>query len=123
MSVSATIAGLRPELWRKQLFADVRDNLYVERFMGTTEQSMIQEMEDLKANAGTNISFGLGMKLSGNGITGDSTLEGNEEATQDYDEDVAVDQLRHAVRLTGNMEEQKSAYEMRTKAKNRLADW
>jgi len=123
MTKSASIAGLRPELWRKALFADVRDLIYMERFMGTTEQDMIMEMEDLKAAKGSKINFGLGMKLSGDGVTGDDTLEGSEEATADYEEEVSVDQLRHAVRLTGNMDEKKSAYEMRTKAKNRLADW
>lgn len=123
MTLSASIAGLRPELWRKQLFADVRDNLYMTRFIGETEQSMIQELEDLKKEAGSNISFGLGMKLSAAGTTGDSTLEGSEEAMTDYDEDVAIDQLRHAVRLTGQMDEKKNAYNMRESAKNRLADW
>ena len=123
MGLSLTAAGLRPELWRKQLFADVRDNLYMERFMGSSEQSMIQELEDLKAKAGTNVSFGLGMKLSGSGTTGDDELEGNEEIMTDYDEDLAVDQLRHAVRLKGEMDEKKSAYNMRTSAKARLSDW
>lgn len=123
MTLSASNAALLPELWRKALFADVRDNLYMSRFFGTTEQSMIQEFEDLKKEAGSNISFGLGMKLSGTGITGDSTLEGQEEAMTDYDEDVAIDQLRHAVRLTGRMDEKKNAYAMRTSAKNRLSDW
>lgn len=123
MTVSVTIAGLRPELWRKALFADVRDLLYMEKFMGTTEQDMIMEMEDLKAVAGAKINYGLGMKLSGTGITGDSTLEGNEEATADYEEEIEIDQLRHAVLLTGSMDEKKSAYKMREKAKNRLADW
>lgn len=123
MTLSASNSALRPELWRKQLFADVRDNLYITRFVGSSEQSMIQELEDLKKEAGSNISFGLGMKLSGSGITGDSTLEGNEEAMTDYDEDVAIDQLRHAVRLTGKMDEKKNAYDMRMSAKNRLADW
>jgi len=123
MAVSLSASALRPELWRKQLFADVRDNLYATRFMGSTEQSMIQEIEDLKATPGTNVSVGLGMKLSGTGVTGDSELEGNEEAMTDYDEDVAIDQLRHAVRLTGSMDEKKNAYNMRTSAKNRLADW
>lgn len=123
MANSTTIAGLRPELWRKQLFADVRDNLFMTRFMGSSAQSMIQELEDLSKGPGTNVSFGLGMKLSGDGITGDNELEGNEEATVDYDEDLAIDQLRHAVRLKGNMEEKKSAYNMRTDAKSRLSDW
>ncbi len=123
MTLSASIAGLRPELWRKQVFADARDNLYMTRFIGDSEQSMIQELEDLRKEAGSNISFGLGMKLSGAGITGDSTLEGFEEQMTDYDEDVAIDQLRHAVRLTGRMDEKKNAYNMRVSAKNRLADW
>ena len=123
MALTVSASALRPELWRKQLFADVRDNLYATRFMGTTEQSMIQEVEDLKAAAGTNVSVGLGMKLSGTGVTGDDELEGNEEAMADYDEDVAIDQLRHAVRLKGTMDEKKNAYNMRTSAKNRLADW
>lgn len=123
MTLSASIAGLQPELWRKQLFADVRDNLYMTRFIGSSEQSMIQELEDLKKEAGSNISFGLGMKLSGAGITGDTALEGSEEAMQDYDEDVAINQLRNAVRLTGRMDEKKNAYNMRVSAKDRLADW
>lgn len=93
------------------------------RFIGTSEQSMVQELEDFRKEKGSNISFGLGTKLSGAGITGDSTLEASEEAMVDYDEDVVIDQLRHAVRLTGRMDEQKNAYDMRTSAKNRLADW
>lgn len=123
MSLSASIAGLRQELWRKSLFADVRDNLYMSRFMGESEQSMIQELTDLKANKGFKINFGLGIKLSGAGITGDSTLEGSEEAMTDYEEEVEIDQIRWAVRLTGQMDEKKNAYDMRVSAKNRLADW
>lgn len=123
MAASVSNAALRPELWRKALFADVRDNLYMTRFIGSTEQDMIQELEDLTAQKGTNISFGLGMKLSGAGITGDSTLEGSEEAMTDYDEDVAVNQLRHGVLLTGKFDEKRNVYDMRMSAKNRLADW
>ena len=120
---SQTIANLRKTLWRKQLFADVQDELYMTRFIGSSEKDMIQEFEDFKKDKGSSITFGLGMKLSGDGITGDSELEGNEEAMTDYDESVAIDQLRHAVRLTGRMDEKKSAYEMRMSAKSRLATW
>lgn len=123
MTVSASISGLRVQLWRKALFADVRDMLFMTRFIGTSEQDMIQELEDLKAAKGSRINYGLGMKLSGADITGDSTLEGQEEAMTDYDTNLLVDQLRHAVRLTGQMDEKKNAYDMRTSAKGRLADW
>lgn len=123
MANSQTIAGLRQEFWRKSLFADVRDELYMKRFMGSSERNMIHEMEDLSTQAGKNISFGLGMKLSGAGVTGDDELEGQEEALDDYDEDIAVDQLRHGVRLKGRMDEKQSAHDMRTRAKVGLTDW
>ena len=83
MAASASNSALRPELWRKALFADVRDNLYMTRFIGSPEQSMIQELEDLKKEKGTSISFGLGMKLTAAGTTGDSALEGSEETMTD----------------------------------------
>ena len=123
MAVSASIAGLRQELWRKRLFADVRDELYMTRFIGTSERDMVQELTDLSAQKGFKINFGLGMKLSGAGITGDSTLEASEEAMTDYEEEIQIDQLRHAVKLTGKMDEKQSAYEMRSSAKERLTDW
>lgn len=123
MAASSSNSALQPALWRKKLFADVRDNLYMTRFIGESAQSMIQEMNDYMKEKGQNISFGLGIKLSASGVTGDNTLESNEEAMTDYDEDVAIDQLRHGVLLTGRMDEQKNVYDMRMSAKNRLADW
>ena len=59
----------------------------------------------------------------GSGVTGDDELEGQEEAISSYNETVAVDQLRHAIRLTGALDEQENAYDMRTDAKNKLRDW
>ncbi len=123
MATSTTISALRKTLWRKALFADVQDTLYMSRFIGTSEQSVIQEIEDFKKEAGDTITFGLGMKLSGDGIEGDDELEGNEEALTDYSETMSINQLRHAVRLKGKMDEKKSAYNMRTRAKNALATW
>ncbi len=123
MAATASISALRPQLWRKQLFADVRDNVYMTRFVGTSEQDMIQELEDLSATPGTLINIGLGAKLSGAGINGDSTLEANEEAMTDYATSVSINQKRHGVLLTGQFDEQRNMYDMRMSAKNRLADW
>ena len=123
MANTQSLSALRVELWRKKLFADVRDDLWATRFMGRTEQSMIQELEDLKKDKGSKINFGLGIKLSGDGTEGDAELEGNEESMTDYEEEVEIDQLRHAVRLKGKMDEKKNAYNMRSSAKGRLQDW
>jgi N4-gp56 family major capsid protein len=63
------------------------------------------------------------MRLVGEGVTGDNMLEGNEEALQFYDCQVKVDQIRHAVRLKGRMEEQKTSLNLRTAAKDSLKTW
>ncbi len=123
MARTLSAAALRPELWRKAMFVDARDKLFMKKFMGRNEDSMVQEVEDLKKKKGSNVSVGLAMKLSGTGVTGDNELEGREESMTDYDEDLTIDQLRHAVRLTGEMDEKKNAYDLRTSAKNRLSTW
>lgn len=69
------------------------------------------------------ITIPLTAKLTGNGITGDSELEGNEEAINAYSDQVAIDQIRAAVRLKGKLDEQKNVYNMRQDAKNKLAIW
>lgn len=120
---SLSISALRRQVWRMKLFADVRDDLYMQRFIGKDARSMVQELTDLKKGKGDTINFGLGMKLSGTGTEGDDELENNEETLTDYSESLAINQLRHGVRLTGEMDEQKNCYDMRMRAKTALQDW
>ena len=121
MANTVSIDGLRPELWQKELFKDVMDNLYFSKFMGEGSENIIQVMTDLKKSKGDVITVPLTTKLSGDGITGDSELEGKEEAISAYAEQVAIDQWRTAVRLTGKLDEQKNVYDMRQDAKNKLS--
>ena len=122
MNTESTSA-LRAQLWYKELFADVSKALFVTKLASTSPTSAIQICEDLKKQAGDRITFGLSTKLSGTGVTGDSELEGNEEAIDSYSEGLIVDQLRHAVRLKGKMDEKKVAYKMREDAKAKLKIW
>jgi N4-gp56 family major capsid protein len=63
------------------------------------------------------------MQLSGAGIQGDSTLEGNEEALVTYTDDIVINQLRHAVRSSGKMTEQRIPFSIREEARMGLQDW
>lgn len=123
MTATVSIAGLRQELWRKELFEDVRDNLYLNRFMGTSPSSMIQELTNLKAEKGFKINFGLAVKLDAAGVAGDSTLEGSEDQILTYEEEVEISQIRNGVLLTGQYDEKMACYDMRMNAKSLLADW
>jgi len=123
MANTAGNSALRPELWQKELYKNVMDNLYFKKFMGEGENNIIQIKNDLKKSKGDTVTIPLTAKLSGNGITGDSELEGNEEAISAYSDSIAIDQIRNAVRLTGNLDEQKNVYNMRNDGKNKLSMW
>jgi N4-gp56 family major capsid protein len=61
--------------------------------------------------------------LVGDGVAGDRTLEGNEEALDSDDMVIQIDQLRHANRHKGKMADQRSVVEFRNNSKNKLAYW
>lgn len=118
-----SIAGLRPQLWEKELFKDVMDNLYFTEngMMGEDDNNIIQIKTGLMKVPGDRINFGLTAKLTGDGVDGDDELEGNEEKINAYSESVAIDQKRFAVRLKGKLDEKKNGYNMRTDAKGKLS--
>lgn len=81
-------------------------------------------LEELEKGKGDKVTYGHFRRLTGAGITGDSTLEGNEEALAHYEDDVTIDQVRNAVRLNGRMTEQRSAAtNLRSAAKRQLKTW
>jgi N4-gp56 family major capsid protein len=111
------------KLWAKKLWREALSQTYVSRFMGTGSDNVIQISEDLSKNSGDRVRTTLRMLLSGDGISGDSTLEGNEEALITYTDDVLVDQLRHAVRSAGKMTDQRISFSIREEARQGLTDW
>jgi len=125
MGNTVSTDALRPEIWVKELFKDAMDNMYFTQngMMGEGTNNIIQVKSDLNKQKGDTITVGLTAKLSGGGVTGDSELEGNEEAISAYSDAIAIDQIRHAVRLTGLLDEQKNAYNMRQDAKDKLSTW
>ncbi|MBI4396130.1 MAG: N4-gp56 family major capsid protein [Elusimicrobia bacterium] len=119
-----SIDALRPEIWQKELYADVIANLYFTEngMMGEDDNNIIQIKPDLQKQKGDAITFGLTARLTGNGVSGDDELEGNEEKINAYSESISINQKRFAVRLEGKLDEQKNAYNMRTDAKSKLSD-
>lgn len=114
---------LAVKVWSKSLAAEAYRRTYIGKFIGQSEDSLIMEKTDLKKSAGDKITCGLNVQLQGDGVQGDATLEGNEEALQFYDDSLFIDQLRHATRTKGRMTEQRVPYDLRRVSRDRLADW
>ena len=114
---------LAVKLWAKKLFKEALKETYLYKFTGAGTSSIIQIKDETSKGAGDRVTVGLRMQLSGDGVQGDGTLEGNEEALTTYTDNVFIDQLRHAVRSAGKMSEQRVPFSVREEAKDGLKDW
>jgi N4-gp56 family major capsid protein len=115
--------ALAVKLFAKKLAHEALKETFIYKFIGDDENSVIQLREETGKSAGDKITFGLRMQLSGDGVSGDGTLEGNEEALTTYSDSVLIDQLRHAVRSAGKMTEQRIPWSVRDESRMGLQDW
>lgn len=114
---------LTRKAWSKKLFADALKQTYIGKFLGSSSNSLLMRKDDLQKDKGDRIRMGLRVQMTGDGVTGDSTLEGNEESLVTYYDDLLIDQSRHAHRSAGRMSEQRAVFDVRDEAKTALADW
>lgn len=122
MAFTTVAAANTEELWDANFFKEyVRENRF-KRYMGTTENSVIQLREDLTKKAGDGITIPLITKLTGAGQTGNGLLEGNEEALGNYGHKIEVATRRHAVAVTDN-DQQFTGIPLRDAAKSMLKLW
>ncbi len=122
MADTAGAAALQVQKWEARFFKEyVQDNLF-SQFMGTSDSSVIQVRQQLGTGKGKSITFAKVDRLTGAGVTGTSTLEGNEEAMDDRSMEVVIDKIRNAVRVP-EIEEKKSAIPLHDAARSTLLTW
>jgi N4-gp56 family major capsid protein len=115
---------LAVKAWAKKLFVEaLKDTRYAQFKGSSSTESLVSLRNELGKDAGDKVTIGLRMQLTGRGVTGDATLEGQEEALTVYNDSVVIDQLRHAVRSGGKMSEQRIPFEVREEAMAGLRDW
>ena len=115
--------ALAVKIWAKKLFVEALKQTLLDKFIGTGNDAAIQVKDDLSKSSGDKLTYGLRMQLGGDGVIGDSTLEGNEEALTTYTDSIHIDQLRHAVKVVGNMSQQRVNFDIRAEAQSGLVDW
>lgn len=115
--------ALAVKLWSRKLFQESLKKCWAARFIGTSSSSIVQVLNDTQKGPGDKITIPLRMQLTGAGVQGDGTLEGNEEALSTYSDAVYIDQLRHAVRSAGKMSDQRIPFSVRSEAYEGLRDW
>lgn len=120
----ALLTNEQKTIWSKDTWKNARNQSFINRFLGNGPMSLVQHITELKkSEKGARAVITLLADLTGDGVAGDRTLEGNEESMQTYDQVIRIDQLRHANRHEGKMADQKSVVEFRGNSKNILSYW
>lgn len=108
--------------WSRDFWRVARNMSFVNQFAGSGSNAMITRVTELtKSDKGTKAVITLLADMTGDGVTGDNTLEGNEEALRAYDITIELDQLRFANRIAGRLADQKSVVNFRETSRDALA--
>ena len=117
-----TLTGDQLQTWSRDFWKVARNQSFINQFAGSGSNAMVQRVTELtKNNKGTKANITLLADMTGDGITGDYTLEGNEEALRAYDISIELDQLRFANRIAGRMTDQKTVVNFREQSRDALA--
>jgi N4-gp56 family major capsid protein len=110
--------------WVKESIRVYRENFFFEKFMGTSENSIIQTIKELKkTETGDRAMIGLIQDMKGSGIVGDNDINGRSEALESDWLEIKTDQLRNGVTSKGRVDDQRAVFDFRKEARDKLAYW
>lgn len=110
--------------WSTGLWLDQRIQSYFEqRFIGTSNNSIIHRKTELETGAGDRVKFDLCVQLRGQPTDGDDRAEGSEENQKYYQDEVFIDQVRKPVSAGGEMTRKRTVHDLRSTAKDLLSDY
>jgi len=122
-TIFTTDNALTKKVWDEQLFRDVEITSYFNKFMGESENSLVQTQTELTKSQGDRITFGIVNNLVGEGVVSGQVLEGNEERLTTYDYSVSLEQYRHAVRDRGSLDRQRAMFSIDSVSRDKLKIW
>ncbi len=118
----AALTSEQLTIWSRDFWRVARNMSFVNQFAGAGSNAMVQRISELtQSEKGARAVLTLLADMTGDGIVGDNTLEGNEEALRAFDITVTIDQLRFANRLSGRLADQKSVVNFREHSRDALA--
>jgi|TARA_R100000084_G_C4648129_1_gene147995 N4-gp56 family major capsid protein len=118
----ASLTSEQLTIWSRDFWRVARNMSFINQFAGSGPNSMVQRISELtQSEKGARAVLTLLADMTGDGIVGDNSLEGNEEALRAYDIVAQLDQLRFANRLAGRLADQKSVVNFREHSRDALA--
>jgi N4-gp56 family major capsid protein len=116
----------RKKVWAAEIWQAGRDaNFWMSNgFVGKGKNNVVERITELTTTErGEQCIMQLVADLQTDGVAGDNTLEGNEEALFNDAVALNIDQMRQGVRSKGAMSEQRTVIRFRSTAKEKLSFW
>lgn len=89
-----------PEIWNAKLYVEAQRQMFFNKFEGPEGSGMpVIRKDDLSKQPGDVIHINTLYNLTGSGVTGGDTLQGNEEEIRLAQTDLTIDWWRHAVAI------------------------
>jgi len=115
--------SLTRKKWSKELFHIILKAIEFNEFIGTDSNAIVQLKTELAKGEGDTITFGIRLPLTGEGVVGTDTVEGNEEKLIFKNFSTTIEELNHAVDTGGRMDEQRVPWNLMEEGENALQDW
>lgn len=110
--------------WAREAWKVARNQSFIMQFAGSGANSVVQRITELtQSEKGARAVYHLITDLTGDGVMGDYTLEGNEEKINAYDQVIRIDQMRNANRSAGRLADQKVVVNFRKTSRDVLGYW
>lgn len=110
--------------WGANLAVNVKQKSYWgRRFIGTGENNVVEQKNDLTQDSGDKISFDLSVHLKGQPVFGDNRVDGTAENLKFYTDEVIIDQVRKQVSAGGKMSRKRTVHNLRTTARRRQQEY
>jgi N4-gp56 family major capsid protein len=122
-TIFLTNDALTRKKWARELFSLILPATEINTLTGRGPDSIIQMRTELGKGEGDNITFGIRLPLTGEGIVGRGVVEGNEEKLIFKDFSATIEELNHAVSTGGRMEQQRVPYNLMQEGKDGLQYW
>lgn len=121
MASTQVLSGLDLTKWQRKFIRPYLRDSGFDAYMGASEMDIICVKNDLKTD-GFTIRLPLVLDLRSDGVTGNTRLAGNEEALDQYYQDINWEFYRHGVEHT-KKERKKSAVELLEASRGLLRNW
>jgi N4-gp56 family major capsid protein len=124
LTTIASTSALRKQLWEKKLFDKIIAGTFFNRFTSDSMNSIVWRKNDLMGQQGDKITFGLTTTDPDDheGVTGSTTLEGNEIDLDFGSFDIELEVFRQAVRH-GKKSKKRASFDLTAEEEEFLRKW